>query len=871
MLISSALSLHVYAYEFSSEFYAANEKYEAAATNNSSRNNDVVIEYGTQIINMLSSAPQNDTDVCNTLTTRMYEVARSYAYEGRYDESLDMYRKCLPYAKKINSKDITRIAEAKILQYGSIVSVYTDGGTSPDHNARNEKDNGVLFGLCSDGKTRSDLANESLILLYHELGTGISDWEKRIMKDAQASGTAVEFALNCPNEAADITGIKNKQTNLAEISDFLEEYKDVPIYLRFAAEFDIWSNRPDASAFRSAFVYVHDFFHRRNSNVAIVWSPSQASSWDVDADDFYPGDDSVDWVGMSDYYKKYFQGVKTWKMSDDFNEVVYQTGVNADPVLSVKHIVDTYGSRKPIMISESGFSHKNTKVGEDTQWWAQRKMQEFYGYLPMVYPQIKAIAYFDQSLSNEIDDYALSDCSVLKEEYLKQTKGARFIQDAYANNSQYCYQVMYDNLKVGTVFPVSCYAHIYGEDIKSVTYYVDDKYAGTSSEIPFTTNLNLQDYSAGTHTLKAVASGSKTTKEQRYKITLDKAISNIKVLISGNKVSFDQQPLIYNSRTMVPMRAIFEKLGCDVKWDQSTKTASGTKNGRTVKITADNTVMYVNSKKITLDTPPMVIEGRTLVPVRAIAEGLGCSVDWDQSSSTVKIEPKTFAWSGWVEEIPSDVDKDLYTIEEKEQYSYRTKSYFYTPAGGIIAAPGGNFVREDTEYGDWSSWSTNQASNSNKLEVETRTQSSPMKYHYAHWCTGNISDASNRYKTATYNFCSEATYHDLGWFDSPLPKSPDGSDDYEYDVDGQRQRCSNTCYRWYLVGTSGGNYTEYRTRSVTKQDMFYEYSDWSEYSDNKRNVSGGYGNNSFSDANANINDKKTESRTRTVYRYKEKG
>ena len=96
-------------------------------------------------------------------------------------------------------------------------------------------------------------------------------------------------------------------------------------------------------------------------------------------------------------------------------------------------------------------------------------------------------------------------------------------------------------------------------------------------------------------------------------------------------------PVILNDRTMVPMRAIFEELGADVSWDAGTETASGTLDGVTVNITIDKSVMYRNGEAVTLDQPAVIIDGRTLVPVRAISESFGCSVTWDGSTQSVYI------------------------------------------------------------------------------------------------------------------------------------------------------------------------------------------------------------------------------------------
>ena len=61
----------------------------------------------------------------------------------------------------------------------------------------------------------------------------------------------------------------------------------------------------------------------------------------------------------------------------------------------------------------------------------------------------------------------------------------------------------------------------------------------------------------------------------------------------------------------------------------------------------------------------------------------------------------------------------------------------------------------------------------------------------------------------------KCTYHDLEWFDEKLPYSEDSTSDYAYYVDGKKQRCSNAWYKRYLIETTSGNYTEYRSRDIS--------------------------------------------------------
>ena len=115
------------------------------------------------------------------------------------------------------------------------------------------------------------------------------------------------------------------------------------------------------------------------------------------------------------------------------------------------------------------------------------------------------------------------------------------------------------------------------------------------------------------------------------------ADEDIKVKLDGNTLSFDVPPQIINDRTMVPLRAIFEALGASVDWNQQTKTVTSVKGDTTIKLTIDSNTMYVNGNAVTLDTPACVVNDRTLVPVRAISEAYQTKVIWNKDTKTVAL------------------------------------------------------------------------------------------------------------------------------------------------------------------------------------------------------------------------------------------
>ncbi|MBE7046227.1 MAG: hypothetical protein E7396_02310 [Ruminococcaceae bacterium] len=116
------------------------------------------------------------------------------------------------------------------------------------------------------------------------------------------------------------------------------------------------------------------------------------------------------------------------------------------------------------------------------------------------------------------------------------------------------------------------------------------------------------------------------------------ADSDIKVQINGKACDFDTKPMIINSRTMVPMRAIFEALGAKITWVDRTKTVVGVRNQKIVKLTINSPKAYIDGAEVTLDSAPVIVDSRTYVPVRFVSEALGEKVDWDGDTKTVIID-----------------------------------------------------------------------------------------------------------------------------------------------------------------------------------------------------------------------------------------
>lgn len=109
----------------------------------------------------------------------------------------------------------------------------------------------------------------------------------------------------------------------------------------------------------------------------------------------------------------------------------------------------------------------------------------------------------------------------------------------------------------------------------------------------------------------------------------------VRVTLDGAELVFDIPGQIINNRTMVPFRGIFEALGATVDWDETTQTVTAVRGQDSVELTIASTVVKWRRSIIRADVAPVVVDGRTLIPLRFIGQALGTYVGWDGNTRTV--------------------------------------------------------------------------------------------------------------------------------------------------------------------------------------------------------------------------------------------
>ncbi len=183
-------------------------------------------------------------------------------------------------------------------------------------------------------------------------------------------------------------------------------------------------------------------------------------------------------------------------------------------------------------------------------------------------------------------------------------------------------------------------------------------------------------------------------------------IGNSVMIVNGTEKSIDSEettPLIQNGRTLLPVRAIIEEIGGTVGWNGEKKEVTLNYVDDEIKLTTDNTDALLNGEKVVLDTAPTIIGGRTMLPIRFIAESFKFDVKWEAETQKVIIT-KTVTDA----DQPANADDDTAVTGNKSAVIYfsctnNTKTLAekiaaVTDADIFEIVPKQPYTKEDIDY-----------------------------------------------------------------------------------------------------------------------------------------------------------------------------
>ncbi len=512
------------------------------------------------------------------------------------------------------------------------------------YGAKYEPRYGAFVGKCDEFAP----GKESAYLLYVRFGSETVKAFEYMLPENKDIYLVV--CWNLPNENKSDLDMVNSGSMDEYIISNLKHISSMPqkILLRFGAEVNCWDMPSDKAqrdayieSYKSAFRRVTKYARQYAPNVAMVYSPNDISNWYVDAEDFYPGDEYVDWVGISTYSN--LTSAAEFERANP-NDAYYCRGYYDNPIVKIKNIVDSFGDTKPIFISECGFAYGSSD-GLQTEAHAVEQMNKFYSYVTMVYPQVKGVMLFNAQPGNL--KYKLSGSAALADTYNRLLTSNISFGTLLDGGSRGYTRFATFNEKTDKL-RLHLYAEFPTPDKTSVGYSLDGAGVPHMTTPPYSATVDVSKLSQGRHVLKVAVSNGGYYREKEYVFYVgagnyvaqtEQGAKNspVTVTLDGREIQFTQPPVIDNGRTLVPLRAIFESLGATVDWDASTKTVTSRKDGKTVVMQIGSDTMSVNGAVKTLDVPAKLVNDSTMVPVRAVSEAYDCNVTWDGNTRTVVI------------------------------------------------------------------------------------------------------------------------------------------------------------------------------------------------------------------------------------------
>ncbi|NLN88464.1 MAG: transporter substrate-binding domain-containing protein [Syntrophomonadaceae bacterium] len=108
--------------------------------------------------------------------------------------------------------------------------------------------------------------------------------------------------------------------------------------------------------------------------------------------------------------------------------------------------------------------------------------------------------------------------------------------------------------------------------------------------------------------------------------------------IAGKAIETDPAPFIDNNRVMVPVRDIADALGADVSWDGEKQAVTIVKGNNEIAMVIGNSQVMINGEQVTMKVLPVIVDDRTMAPVRILADGLQVPISWDNAAKIVNLE-----------------------------------------------------------------------------------------------------------------------------------------------------------------------------------------------------------------------------------------
>ena len=463
-------------------------------------------------------------DVCYNLDVKCAKASWACEMKGDLDGAIKWTQRQMVFADWLNSNvrsyhDIlingaARLEHLNAATQPAIYARTTQPGKSFPGTAASTA--GTWYGSTVDGSERSP----HTALMYVNFGDkySVDYWinfyknQNPDFKKAVTSGGIVELAWNFTPE--NTQGALNVLSADKYIADSLKAMGklNATVLLRVGAEMNLWGDC-DPDTFIRAFRKVAQAAEQY-PNIQMVFSPGEVSNRNVTIEQYYPGDEYVDWIGSSSYHNTNYAGqvpVYDFAAETYGNDAYFGWGLyDSDPMVMLRplmRLAEEHG--KPVMISECGFSYRDPATGADQTAYAVDQMNKFYSYVNMIYPQVKAVFYFNRDMQGS---YELNKNSAVYEAYHSAIEANGGYMNKAGQSAENWHRL--DKAELSGKVKLATYASFPGRNPVTVTYYLNDKPVATTTRAPYYYELDMDALPGGNNTLKAVATSgqfSRTT------------------------------------------------------------------------------------------------------------------------------------------------------------------------------------------------------------------------------------------------------------------------------------------------------------------------------------------------------------------------
>lgn len=334
-----------------------------------------------------------------------------------------------------------------------------------------------------------------------------------------------------PSDHTELLGInwnfalKNSQIiDIREYSNYLYNKVDEiaswgkDVLLIFGKEMNIDDNFNYPELFVEAFRFVAEYAHTKE-NIAMVWAPNDTGGLDTTFEEYYPGDEYVDWIGCSLYTMPYFQGNPD---NDDSAQKAFIMGDYANPSMRAKMLhefMEENNIKKPVMITEGGVGFESPD-GTDYTQWAKHQLRMYYEDICRMYPEYKCIISFNHYVPGDLYRYDMAANPQLLSVMEEIMEDEIFLSE-YPASAPYTYVEMPDNMIFTDKVDITAYAYRYAKQNLVVRYLLDGNWLCERKEPPYRIELGSNFIPYGTHKLTCqIYDGESIVDSKDYTITL---------------------------------------------------------------------------------------------------------------------------------------------------------------------------------------------------------------------------------------------------------------------------------------------------------------------------------------------------------------